>query len=68
MAETYRRTRELATQMGIPRPSYERVRIHLRAVRRRELERVAVRELVLQLAFNTRSADTVLADLLDLIE
>jgi hypothetical protein len=72
IAETYRRLRGLAEQMGVPRPSYERVRIELRASRswdeeRREKLRRA-RELTSQLAFNTRRADAVFADLLELAD
>ena len=68
IAETYRRLRELAAGMGLPRPSYERVRQHLRDIRSRDLERSEARELLLQLAFNTRAADAVIADLLELVE
>jgi hypothetical protein len=68
MAETYRRTRELALQMGIARPSYERVRLHLHASRRREKERERTRELILHLAYNTRPADKVVAELMGLYE
>lgn len=67
MAETYRRLRATAAAMGVPRPSYDRVRRHLRAARRRELDARAVREHVLALAFNTRRADAVIADLLELV-
>jgi hypothetical protein len=68
MAETYRRLRVLAEQMGVARPSYERVRIELRAARRRHAERGRARELAFDLAFNTRPADAVLADLLQLLD
>jgi hypothetical protein len=68
MAETYRRIRALSAELGVPRPSYERVRIHLRTTRRRRARRAEARELVFQLAYNTRRADQVLADLLQLIE
>jgi hypothetical protein len=68
MAETYRRARVIAAQMGIPRPSYERVRLHLRATRLRRDERKRARELALELAFNSRRADLVVADLLALLE
>jgi hypothetical protein len=72
IAETYRRLRGLAHQMGIPRPSYERVRLELRAARARDDERREkhrrARELAVQLAFNTRRADAVFADLLQLID
>jgi hypothetical protein len=68
IAETYRRIRSLANEQGIPRPSYERVRTHLRATRRREDERKQARTLVLELAYNTRKADDVVVDLLRLLE
>lgn len=68
IAETYRRVRDLAEQMGIPRPSYERLRVHLRATRRREEDRTRTRELVFQLAYNTRPADVVLPELLRLVD
>jgi len=68
MAETYRLIRELAADMDVPRPSYERVRLHLRTIRSSKSRRAEARELALQLAFNTRSADAVVADLLALIE
>ena len=66
IAETYRRARDLAMQMGIPRPSYERLRVHLRAARRRQDERQRTRELLFQL--NTRPADAVVQDLLALLD
>jgi hypothetical protein len=68
MAETHRRARDLAQQMGIPRPSYERMRQHLHAVRRREEERRRTRELILHLAYNTRAADQVVPELLRLVD
>jgi hypothetical protein len=68
IAETYRRTRDLATQMGVPRPSYERVRLHLHAARRREDERRRTRDLILQLAYNTRPANEVVPELLRLVD
>lgn len=68
VAETYRRLRALADQMGVPRPSYERVRRHLRVTRRQRAHQKRARDLVFELAYNTRRADDVLADLLDLLE
>ena len=68
IAETYRRIRPLANEQGIPRPSYERIRVHLRAKRRREEERERARALVLELAYNTRKADDVVVDLLRLLD
>jgi hypothetical protein len=54
--------------MGVPRPSYERVRLELKPARIRDRTRVRARDLALDLAFNTRPADAVLADLLALHE
>lgn len=68
VAEIYRRTRALAEEMGVPRPSYERVRLHLKAARTLQAQRWAARELMLQLAFNTRRADAVIEDLLELLD
>jgi hypothetical protein len=68
IAETYRRARDLAAQMGIPRPSYERVRLHLRSTRGRESDRKKALRLAFELAYNTRRADQVVADLLELVE
>ena len=68
IAETYRRVRDLAEQMGIPRPSYERLRLHLRATRRREEDRTRTRDLVLQLAYNTRPANVVVPELLRFVD
>jgi hypothetical protein len=68
MAETYRRLRAIADRMGVPRPSYERVRLELKPARIRDRTRVRARDLALDLAFNTRPADAVLADLLALHE
>lgn len=68
MAETYRRIRSLADEYGIPRPSYEHVRRHLRMTRLRHDERKRARKLVLELAYNTRRADDVVVDLLRLLE
>jgi hypothetical protein len=68
MAETYRRIRAFASTQGIPRPSYERVRLQLRTTWLSAEERKRVRTLVFELAYNTRRADHVLADLLHLLE
>jgi uncharacterized protein (DUF2384 family) len=68
MAETYRRIRALADEMGIPRPSYERVRRHLRETRLSHDERKRVRRLIFELAYNTRRAEYVMQDLLELVE
>ena len=68
MAETNRRLRQLAAEMGIARPSYETVRRHLKEHRTRSDERARARTLVLELAYNTRPAERVVVDLLKLLE
>ena len=68
MAETYRRLRAFAAAYGIPRPSYERVRCHLKSTRLSAEERKRARTLVFELAYNTRRADYVVADLLRLLD
>jgi hypothetical protein len=57
MAETNRRVRLLADRLGVPRPSYERVRQHLKESRRlkeRQREKVAI---LLGVATYTRPVD-----------
>ena len=72
VAETYRLLRDVAEQLGVPRPSYERIRTHLRVARQLEVEqrlvRERVRELLLQLALNTRPADSVVRELLAIVD
>jgi hypothetical protein len=67
MAETYRRIRNLAAQLGVPRPSYERARLELRRARLEEGVRAEARALALELAIGSRPADHVVNDLLDLL-
>jgi hypothetical protein len=54
MAETNRRTRALAERMGLPRPSYERVRQHLTESRRVKARQREKAEIVLGVAMYTR--------------
>jgi hypothetical protein len=61
-AETRRRVGDLAALLDLPRPSYERVR-QLVHDHRRERPRSSL-EPLLDLAFNTRPADAVIADIL----
>ncbi len=59
IAETYRRCRGVAAELGIPRPSYERVRLHVQEVRReRERARVA-RETILAVLLHQRPLDAL---------
>ena len=64
MAETYRRTREIAERFGIARPSYERVRLHLKNSRRKQQARRHKREVLLGVAMYLRPVDD-LYELLD---
>ncbi len=56
--------RHLAEQLDLPRPSYELVRLHVHAARRRQDARRATRDTVVEIAFNTRRFDSALEDLL----
>ena len=51
IAETYRRCRTAAAELGIPRPSYERVRIEVHALRRERERRRRAREKLISVAF-----------------
>jgi hypothetical protein len=63
IAETRRRVGSVADSLGLPRPSYERVRqlVHLH---RQAAGDPNIGRALLDLAFNTRGADRVVADLL----
>lgn len=61
MAETYRRTREIADRFGIPRPSYERVRVYLKESRRKRSARRHKREVLLDVAMYLRPVDDLYA-------
>jgi hypothetical protein len=50
IAETNRRARVLAQSFGVPRPSYERVRQHVHAVRRERERARRTRETLLRVA------------------
>jgi len=59
IAETYRKCRGAAAELGIPRPSYERVRLHVQEVRRqREQGRVA-RETILAVLLHQKPVDAL---------
>jgi hypothetical protein len=63
IAECRRRIGEVARELGLPRPSYERVRqlVHAHRLSRSKPDHI---DAVLDLAFNTRPPEEVLADLL----
>jgi hypothetical protein len=54
IAETYRRSREVADRFGTPRPSYERVRLHLKEARRRRRAQREKRDVLIGVATYTR--------------
>lgn len=64
MAETNRRARELAQHFGVARPSYERVRQHLKDARRAKARRREKTAILVGVATYTRPAE----DLWDLID
>jgi hypothetical protein len=57
MAETNRRARVLAAKFGVPRPSYERVRRHLRETRRAEERRREKTRILIGVATYTRPVE-----------
>jgi hypothetical protein len=63
IAETRRQIGTLADSLGLPRPSYERVRQLVHLHRRADRAAAGIQDL-LDLAFNTRPVDAVIADLL----
>ena len=64
IAETYRRSREVAAELGIPRPSYERVRLHVHVARRRREQRRRARDTLIAVALHQKPPDA-LYDILD---
>jgi hypothetical protein len=59
IAETYRRARAVADEFGIPRPSYERFRQHIRMSRRVQAKRNAKRDLLLDVALRVRPVEAL---------
>ena len=59
IAETYRRIRGVARDLGIPRPSYERVRLHVREVRRRRERAKIARDTILAVALYQKPVDAL---------
>ncbi len=59
IAETYRRCREAAAELDIPRPSYERVRLHLHEVRRERERARAARETFVNVLLHQAPLDTL---------
>jgi hypothetical protein len=58
IAETHRRVREICAELGIPRPSYERVRQHVHDVRRRNELLRKKQETMLAIALYTKPLQT----------
>jgi hypothetical protein len=59
IAETYRRSREAAARLGIPRPSYELVRQHVKAVRRRRALNAIKRDILIDFALLHRPVQSL---------
>ena len=59
IAETYRRIRDVARDLGIPRPSYERVRLHVREVRSRRERALVARDTILAVALYQKPVDAL---------
>jgi hypothetical protein len=59
IAETNRRLGRIAAELGLPKPSYEQVRVTLHAIRRGTRD-PGVGELLLDFAFRTRSPERIL--------
>ena len=63
IAETWRRSRERAAQLDVPRPSYECVRLLVRDARRQRARRRLARDTLIGVALYTKPLGTL--DLLD---
>jgi len=59
IAETYRRTREVAAHLDIPRPSYEAHRALVHAARRERARRRANRETLIRVALYLDPVDAL---------
>ena len=57
IAETYRRSRERAAELDIPRPSYECVRLLIHDARRQQERRRETRATLIDIALNRRPVD-----------
>jgi len=57
IAETYRRSRERAAELDIPRPSYECVRLLIHDARRQQARRRETRATLIDIALNRRPVD-----------
>ena len=60
IAATNRRIGALAEQLGLPRPSYQQVRLLVHATRRRKLARRAALDLILDVQFRRRPPEALL--------
>ena len=59
IAETNRRLGGIAAELGVPKPSYEQVRVLVHAIRRRRVD-PGIGELLLDFALRTRSPEQIL--------
>ncbi len=59
IAETNRRVGELAEALGLPRPSYEQVRLFVRRARRRKRANREALQLILDVQFHRRPPEAL---------
>lgn len=59
IAETYRRSREVAANMGVPRPSYECVRVLVHDARRQQDRRRVARNTLIEVALYTKPVEAL---------
>ncbi len=59
IAETYRKCRGAAEELGIPRPSYERVRLHVQEIRRRKKRDRLAHETILAVLLHQKPVDAL---------
>ena len=57
--ETYRRSREVAAKLDIPRPSYECVRLLLHDARRQKAKRRVARDTLIDIALHIKPIDAL---------
>ena len=59
IAETLRRSREVAAELDIPRPSYECVRLLIRSARLQKARRRAQRDIIIGVALYTKPVEAL---------
>jgi hypothetical protein len=65
IAETHRRVADLAELLGLSRPSYEQVRVHVHELRFRRRERKTLGPVLLDVMFRVRPFEAILHEITD---